>query len=399
MDRSILVETNDSVKTMRKKKSFAGKILMYFLMPFRRKRLIVFESHPDLADNTWPVYLYFRDHEPKYKLLWMTSEKTVTDLPHITYKSSNFLKKLHFEFTIRTCGAIVSSNQFFKSFYEGQVSLYLAHGSKTKNTRGVYEPGKEVDYIDVQSHFFDDVVKYGYDATQEQLVYLGYPRCDWFYNTFDITSGLDELGVSGKYIIWLPTFRKNRSQSRNVQSALYESMGMPLIYNEDMLESLNEVLKKSNYQIVFKPHPSQDIKNLTKSKLSNICIINDKQLKDAGIQLYQLIAHSSAMITDYSSVYFDYLLLDRPMATTLDDVDSWKAGRGFAFDLEHMYARTNDSLYKLEDLFSFIEDVLVDGNDSHKEARKEVRDLTNMYNDGGSAKRVAVFVLSKIEGK
>ena len=62
-----------------------------------------------------------------------------------------------------------------------QVSLFLCHGSKTKRTRGSYEVGEGIDYINVQSHFFDEIITYEYNCDKSRLVYLGYPRCDYLY--------------------------------------------------------------------------------------------------------------------------------------------------------------------------------------------------------------------------
>ena len=380
--------------------SFLGKVLRTLLVPFRQKRLILFESHPNMADNAYPVYLYFKEHKPEYKLLWMNSRKSSVSSPNqLYYNSQNTWQQIRFFFLIRTCGAIVTCDRFFKSHYDGQISLYLAHGSKTKKTRGIYEPGPIVDFVNLQSHFFDSVAEYDYRARKEQLVYLGYPRCDWLYKNVDLSAFLKKIGVTGKYIIWLPTFRKNKAFKLDAHSELFDNMGIPLIYNEEMLRSLNEFLIGRDYHIVYKPHPAQDVRTLTRMRLSNIHIINDEYLHEQGVQLYQMIAKSSALITDYSSVYYDYLLLDKPIATTLDDVETWKSARGFAFDLESMYASTNESLYTLDDLYSFIDDVLVEGKDTRGEERRKIRDLTNIYTDGNSAQRVAEFIISKTARK
>jgi len=110
-----------------------------------------------------------------------------------------------------------------------------------------------------------------------------------------------------------------------------------------------------------------------------------------------LLAFSEALITDYSSVYFDYLLLNKPMATTLDDVDCWKKGNGFAFDLEKLYAQTNESLYTLNDLYGFIEKVVAGEDDAREDERLKMRNLTNIHKDGNSAQRIADFVIDKIQ--
>ena len=129
--------------------------------------------------------------------------------------------------------------------------------------------------------------------------------------------------------------------------------------------------------------------------MSNIRIISDQDLADRGLQLYEVLAGSSALITDYSSVYFDYLLLNRPIATTTDDMEAWKQMTGFAFDLDAFYDRSTTRCPDLDALLSFLAG-LQTGKDDKAAGRKEIRELTNMWNDGNSARRVAEFIKEKI---
>jgi len=47
---------------------------------------------------------------------------------------------------------------------------------------------------------------------------------------------------------------------------------------------------------------------------------------------YQILSAADLLITDYSSVYFDYLLLDRPTVFVPVDVDQYRAARGFLLE-------------------------------------------------------------------
>jgi CDP-glycerol glycerophosphotransferase (TagB/SpsB family) len=51
--------------------------------------------------------------------------------------------------------------------------------------------------------------------------------------------------------------------------------------------------------------------------------LTDADLVDAGVSLYALLGVSSGLVTDYSSVWVDYLLLDRPMAFLVPDRETY----------------------------------------------------------------------------
>ena len=55
-------------------------------------------------------------------------------------------------------------------------------------------------------------------------------------------------------------------------------------------------------------------------------------LDAAGTTLYQLLGHASAVISDVSSVWTDYLSLDRPVAFYVPDLEEMKERRGFNVD-------------------------------------------------------------------
>lgn len=361
-------------------------------------KTIVFESNPDFACNTYPVYKELLNHLPNYRFIWLTHKRINNDNKRTqviyTGKNASVFEKIKTVWTLDRCKCMVSSNLFERKRHEKQVFLFLCHGSKTKKTRGLYEMGDAVDYIDVQSHFFDDIITYEYDCKKEQLVYLGYPRCDYLFSSSkpDVR-GLINCETNEKYVIWLPTFRSQAGGQVDVEKGgIYDKLGMPIIYSIEKLRELNDYLKDINLHILFKPHPSQDVSTIKSEKLSNIHVIYDSDITGVGLQLYEVIAGSEALITDYSSVFFDYLLLDHPIATTTDDIDSWKSGRGFAFDIEKMYDQATVRVANQAELVSFLNDVITK-TDSKCKGRREIRDMTNIYNDGDSAKRVADFVI------
>lgn len=382
-----------------------GNIIRKILISLPMRDVLIFESNPDFSCNTYPVFRELRNRLPKYKMVWLvTGNSPIPEGVDFTfnYGQTGFLRLLKWYGYRFRAKALISCNRYKKmgSTRKGQISLFLAHGCKMKKTKKHnYCPGAVVNYVNMQSHFFDEITCCEYEVQKHQLVYLGYPRCDWFYINNKISAQLVKIGVTAEYVIWLPTFRKHVKAKRDVHSEKYESMGIPLIYNKEMLLECNDFLKEKNLHIIYKPHPVQDVTNLKKVQLSNIHIINDETLFDLDLQLYQVIAESKALISDYSSVYYDYLLLDRPIATTIDDMNQWKQGEGFAYDVESIFKKTTEQIANLAELYTFIQNVVIDGKDKKRKARQEICEQTIMHRDGNSAKRVADFVMKKLGEK
>ena len=55
--------------------------------------------------------------------------------------------------------------------------------------------------------------------------------------------------------------------------------------------------------------------------------MTNDDLVDAGLEINQILGHADALISDYSSAAVDYLVLDRPEAFTLDDVEVYEKRR------------------------------------------------------------------------
>ena len=68
-------------------------------------------------------------------------------------------------------------------------------------------------------------------------------------------------------------------------------------------------------QLVVKPHPMDADPRVDPRWVT----VGDEDLVRTGISLYQLLGASAGLVTDYSSVWTDYLLLDRPMAFLVTD--------------------------------------------------------------------------------
>ena len=76
----------------------------------------------------------------------------------------------------------------------------------------------------------------------------------------------------------------------------------------------------------------------------------------AGYKLYSLMAQSDALVGDYSSASMQYLVLDKPQAYVIPDIEEYRKKRGFVFKNPEEYMAGH--IVKTKDEFmQFIDDM------------------------------------------
>ncbi len=130
----------------------------------------------------------------------------------------------------------------------------------------------------------------------------------------------------------------------------------------------------------------QDLSRIKALDLDHVKLIYDDFFIAHQITPYAFLAKTDALITDYSSVVFDYLLTGKPIALAQEDYEEYEKKVGFAIDMELLRSCAG-KLETVEDFEPFFRD-LITGNDPLREKREELLHLTNQYVDGNSTKRV-----------
>ncbi len=169
------------------------------------------------------------------------------------------------------------------------------------------------------------------------IVEKGYPRNDFLYNYTckDVDKIKKELGVETdkKIILYAPTYRSNQHES-----------GLGYVYKEKVdFEKLKSQLEK-DYIILFRPHYL--VANAFDFEKYKGFIYNVSQIDDIN-ELYII---SDILITDYSSVFFDYANLRRPIIFHMYDLEHYRdESNGFYIDLDELpgkITQTDDELLK-----------------------------------------------------
>lgn len=359
--------------------------ILSFLPP---RNIIMFESIPNLSDNTKAVFdeMIRRKLNDKYQLIWQLN-KEEANLPKIKNVKYILTNDKYIDSYRIASKCFICCNDFLPSYRKGQTSFYLTHGTPMKSLHEYYTIPAEIDYCISASEDVIPVYAHEFNYDENKIVPLGFPRNDALTNTKRDLHALFPEHAFDKIIVWYPTYRQHKNGTSFTGNAL------PIINNAKSAAALNEVAKKNNVLIVLKPHFAQDISYITDLNLSNILFINDAFFIENEIDSYEFVGNCDALITDYSSIYFDYMLCDKPIALVWEDYEEYKKAPGFAINAEK-YLDGGEKVYELEELNDFVERV-ARGEDVLKEQRNRICAMTNYAMDGKNAARVVDFIIEK----
>ena len=212
------------------------------------------------------------------------------------------------------------------------------------------------------------------------IIEEGYPRNDSLFNRNkkDIDKIKDKLGIpkDKKVICYLPTFRDNQHTS-----------GVGYTYNLAIdFDSLKKKFGK-DYVILFKPHYFIANKiDLSKYKNFVYNVANYDEIND----IYLV---SDLLITDYSSVFFDYANLNRPVMFYMYDFDDYKNNlRDFYISLDELPGPIAKTQKELEDYIVNIDKSI----SKYKKTYDKFNDKYNYLDDGNASERVIRVIFKDI---
>lgn len=348
---------------------------------------VLFCSKPSFSDNSKAMYDYLKsmNQEQRYKFVWLIGHKE--DFPQVQETNTVFLKRnvlYHSGMTFAALKETATSKYVFFTHgspmsdfgitREGQMVINLWHGCGYKDIQKSGTSWIEknpCDYSLVPGKIFIKTKSRFWGCEEEKILPVGYPRYDLFYEeSHNAQLYVSKLrGTAEKLVVWMPTFRKTKG-GQFPESKIKGYFELPLLSDEKQLNELNNECKQQNIVICVKRHPSQIVYECEKNKYSHIEFINNDDLREHGVDLYAFLKYTDALISDYSSVAIDYLLLEKPIAFSLDDYQEYKNTRGFVFEkpLDYM---PGHHLYEFIHFKEFLKDVSA-GRDQYGKQREKI---------------------------
>ena len=372
-----------------------------------QKKRIYFESKPPFSDNTYCVYQKLLEEgiNNEYEFVWIYDdfdqynqsnipENLPSNVNICFFKRNTKLYKIKKQIHLLSGKAYITCNTFYAGLRKNQFNLYLNHGA----------PLKKCDDLDIDLEGCDVEIALSSEMLSvtavdskidiERLYPCGFPRNDYFYNT-DRNSIIHRFGLDqyDKTVIWMPTFRK-RWHSDSSETKVEYPYGIPLISSLEDLSRLNECLKLLNYYLIIKVHFAEDHHTVTTQDFSNIGYYDNACLERKDVQLNELLASTDALLTDYSSVYFDYLLADKPIGLIVYDLNEYAEQPGLQYE-NYYDAIKGTYIYTIDQLINFFK---TDVTNTDLSALYDAKNRYHEFFDGKSTERVTKLVVDRLKG-
>ena len=213
----------------------------------------------------------------------------------------------------------------------------------------------------VSGKFFKPIFESTFCLKEDSVWNTGLPRTDCYYlnKTEKIISYLHNKYANPKILLWMPTFRKHT----------FNPFSLP----EFDGNYFSDLLVKENSVLLLKLHEHD--RTIIKSFSDRLILISDNDYEE----MYVLISNIDILITDYSSIYFDFLCLKKPVILTPFDYEEYiKESREHFFDYSLL---PGIKAHDWHDLINIITEK------KYYSLSKEETDKFSMYNDGHASER------------
>jgi len=302
--------------------------LVSFLIPRDPKKIVV-GSHTPFNDNSKYFFILSQAYLPEYEIIWITQSKEVEEriknLGLSVYRK-NRLKGLYHTLTAKFY--IYSFHLIDINFWTsgGSIKFNLWHGIPLKDIAFAIKSGPSAklyneksilsriirpqifvrpDFMLTTSDEMSGYFAHAFRIDKKQCLKYGMPRCDilsWsksqvkeFIHTYESDEMLKlvtNLTTYEKVFIYMPTWRENVD--------FLDEAGFDFV-------KLNQTMQDENKLFIFKLHPFSKLKNI---KLDEIDAFSNLMVLDGNMDVYPILPFTDCLISDYSSIYYDYLLCE-----------------------------------------------------------------------------------------
>lgn len=311
----------------------------------RREDVWAFGSYNNsFSDNSKYLFLYICANCPMIKAVWITNNRQL-----ITILKQRGFRAYH-RYGLRGLYYAGIARYHIYSKYHAEVNTWLSGGAERINLwhginlkkvcwdissgpiARVYRPGNPIvkvimrilfpftwimdSFVLSGSDMLNEIYTQAYRIKRENVLHYLHPRVEPFlYSESERLNYFDQLGEQDncawikklnadyeRVFIYMPTWRDVGS----------DFLGTAL----PDLDRLNQALKRHNNILLIKAHPNIVFDTSTnKSHILNV---------DSQMDIYTLLPYTDGLISDYSSVFIDYALLNKRMACYCFDLDTYQ---------------------------------------------------------------------------
>ena len=275
------------------------------------------------------------------KLVWALENPGNFDIPKAIKIEINSLEYFIIALKAKYWVSSVNIERGLKFKKDSTIYLNTWHGAGTKKIGNAVSKRKDydfsnVDYLLVQSNFEKDIFINDFGVKEENCLLSGLPRSDELFRTdkdqINLYKHKLKIPKGKKIILYAPTWRESKNSGSSYD------LNIPLDIKK-WQEKLTD-----DYVILFRTHTFTT--NILNLKFNDLI----RDVSDYP-NVNHLLQISDILITDYSTIVFDFSILEKPFLCFGYDYNEYQKDRGLYLDLENEYPNgvqnTEDEILEL----------------------------------------------------
>lgn len=373
----------------------------------KNSNLILFGARDGayFMDNSRALYEWFNKHHASENYYWLTLNPALEaslkaqGLPVARIDSLKgvwLLNKAKYAFYTNRLRDIAID---YRAVPSGLKMIFLSHGQSIKNTRLAVNAGVDAGYRNdtlvasrqmafavSTSPFMAKVQAASNGIKPEMYKLTGFPRNDWMIRP--PASALEEWQrftggkQYSKVILYAPTWRRKTPKTMMFPFADFEPAALAAYLEEHNIL----MLLRLHVQDLRDNQPCITLVEQLVQQTSNIRLATINEFVETNF----LLPYVDALISDYSSIYHDFLLLNRPVYFIPYDLERFEKENGFKYPYLDMLPGPRISTQ--QELFEHFSNLL-NGDDQYSGHRERLSALIYTFLDGDACKRIAKEVL------
>lgn len=371
---------------------------VHFLWP-KESDLVVFSGYSGTgySDNSRFLYEKFlEEYDDRLRAIWVSEDKNLVDeLNSGPHERAVNLFSLHGMNTILRARFAILCNDFcgFSSmiFSKRTVTIQLWHGIPIKS---IYAEDRSIREAHERRRIIRDTKRsFTYwisssmtdrDSTAlctglplDRVIVTGYPRNDYLVEQLKSPSSkLHERlpYLKKRVILYAPTWR-------------YDNATRFFPFEDFDLEELISFLESNDAYLLLRGHLCDDILQLyggvdyDRFKGNRIISANRDTFED----VQELLPYVNILISDYSGIWVDFLLANRPIVFVPYDLDKYRRERGLLYDYEMI--TPGPKVDSFQGLLAALSDYL-EHPEKDADERRFIKSLFHEYYDGLAYERI-----------
>ena len=298
--------------------------------PMQDNKVVILNGAGRSGSNGYLFGKYLEKSHPEYEVTlvepWPSSH-----LPLKTWReigTAKFVLTTHQPFKVH---AKQINIQFWHGIPLKRMGIMANNTTRKTDQRNAELWQKNADIVCSSSDLYESLMSACCGIETNKYQKTGFPRLDALKSPaiskkqllMDLFKVEDDDAKIG---IYMPTFRYEMEDSQIMRQV---EQGNFLTLADFDIEQLNHNLKQKQQYLIVKLHPYEmRLFEDLHSNFSNITFLNNDYLNQQDVDLYELLGNTDFLITDYSSIYFDYLTIDKPIIFLTNYLQQYEEKRG-----------------------------------------------------------------------